>query len=1016
MPFSPEETAEMLAENLTHRLKQSTPISEWNIWRWKNERLGVVNAIEKSVKSILTDMLEETQYQFLSQEIVEESLTKSFSSKKAIKDIGDFLAAVVPSRLSPHSIQTNKAEAQFSDSYQDFIKDQVDKAMNDAMIEEGRIITQAITKSLKDASQIEISEPVGLYDVISTPVYPNMGGYYNELDGVAEAIGEIVIEKLKLGVPKDSFDIEIFQESFTEKINSKEILNLVEEFLAHNARKSLMSGIGKDATRKIFLGNLPMRNSINRIIDEAIEISRSGSTIEEGLDNIDGQATPSDDGNEITEDEDLERTIRATPEIPPTDFGNVSFINFEKKMLNYVNDNRQNIVHHFTLNNNTFHADSFSLLLNDRRISEKDKNKIRELANQSDNKGMTPMHYAAINVDIPWMAALGGDLIKADQTGRTPIDYMLDHKNPELVEEFIKQCLEGDVNRDLGETRKDLGKGTTLSHCIAKHPFGYMYTDILAEHKANLHAQNIHGDTPLMSAASAGKIENIYCILDAAAEIVSSETHDKNKIQQEQLELLQMKNNDGKEAIHLLVASRPGIKISHLKKLAELQSHSGSALGTLDDEGNNIAHILAEAKSTSELLKKTELKPLLTVKNNRGQTPINVLLNHQRQTNNYKNNLVKDRDQTFIQQVEELFRKNPEVLSTPADNNGDSLIHYIARNGYYELLPTVVQKATMERIANKKGQTPLILAAMYGHDQMVAELLERYPDQVNIQDKYGNTALHYAAINGNIETIRRLAFVGANPYLLSKAGTVKDTITGKYKPMETVFDILDRYKGRANNPAEDEKITSAMAMLALNAGVSEQLKKYQKKRVDKALESIGKGLASEIYEVVKKFPRDQTDFCKEISEITTKLLADKRAVTAEENLAFSAELNKALEPIYKDMKKFEDAKNYDTKYKWNLVMRLIDCIANTLTIIGYGIWGLGRPENKILYMAKKTVTAKLDDLSKGRLRPDKEEEHIELIALGRRALKTGIKLQENGTKSQQSITGLPKKTSKHVKT
>ena len=67
-------------------------------------------------------------------------------------------------------------------------------------------------------------------------------------------------------------------------------------------------------------------------------------------------------------------------------------------------------------------------------------------------------------------------------------------------------------------------------------------------------------------------------------------------------------------------------------------------------------------------------------------------------------------------------------------------------------------------------------------------------------------------------------------------------------------------------------------------------------------------------------------------------------------------------------------------------------------------------------MAKKTVTAKLDDLSKGRLRPDKEEEHIELIALGRRALKTGIKLQENGTKSQQSITGLPKKTSKHVKT
>ena len=71
-----------------------------------------------------------------------------------------------------------------------------------------------------------------------------------------------------------------------------------------------MSGIGKDATRKIFLGNLPMRNSINRIIDEAIEISRSGSTIEEGLDNIDGQATPSDDGNEITEDDIKSRRFK----------------------------------------------------------------------------------------------------------------------------------------------------------------------------------------------------------------------------------------------------------------------------------------------------------------------------------------------------------------------------------------------------------------------------------------------------------------------------------------------------------------------------------------------------------------------------------------------------------------------------------------------------------------------------------------------------------------------------------
>jgi len=992
MPFDPKEIAQELAEDLNYILEKSW---SWSIWRWKNERTGVISAIEESLESILPNILEKPEYQFLSQKIISESLQKSFSSNEALETIRDFLTAKAPS-ISFRGMQAEKAKKEFSKSYAKFIEDHINQAMNSAIVEAEKEITQTIVQSFREASQEEIEETIGLYNEILVPIYPKMRDYYNETDGVAEAISELVIKKLKPGFPKDSFEIEKFQESFNNKINEDETLAQVEEFLAQNAKSSLFSGIGKEAARKIFLGDSSMSDFINELIDEAIaeakhiDIPLSEPSIEEALD--------FEDVREFTEDdEDQELKIPAAPVIDKTDFGLTALSKFDKKMLNSVNDNRQNIIHHFTLNNKTFTAEHFALLLGSRDISAKEKSKIKELANQTDNKGMTPMHYAAINGDIAWMAALGGDLIRADQTGRTPIDYILDSENPDLVEDLIKECLADDINKDLGETRSDLGKGTTLAHCIAKHPIGYRYTEILAKHKANLRAQNIHGDTPLMIAASAGKIENIYSILNAAAEIVSSETHSKEKARQEQLELLQMKNNNGREAIHLLVASRPEIKFSHLKKLADLQSLSGSALGTLDNDGNNIAHILGEAKSVTKLIEAKELKPLLTARNKLGQTPISVLLNHQRQVNDYNykdDNPLKQRNLKFIDQVKELFSKHPEILSSTADNNGESLIHYIARNGYHELLPDV-KNATMEKITNKKEQTPLHLAAMYGHDQTVAKLLEEYPDKINAQDKYGNTALHYAAINGNIETIRRLAFAGANPYLLSKAGTVKDEVTGKYKPMETVFDILDRYRGKAENPVEDQKITSAMAMLALNAGVSEQLKKYQKKRIDKALETIGKNLASQIYEVVKKLPRDQKDFCKEITEITENLLKDKRLVNDEENLAFSNELNKALEPIYKDMKKFEDAKNYTTKYKWNLVMRVIDCIANTFTIIGYGIWGLGRPENKILYAAKKVVTAKLDDLSKARFKPEKEKENDELIAVLGRLANAGVTHNEH---------------------
>lgn len=666
MPFDAKEIAQELAENLSYNLEKSW---SWSIWRWKNERTGVISAIEESLESILPGILEKPEYQFLSQEIISESLQKSFSSNAALKAIRDFLAAKAPS-ISFRGVQAEKAKKEFSESYAEFIEDHVNQAMNSAVVEAEKEITQAIVQLFRNASQEEAEETVGLYNVISVPIYPKMHGYYNETDGVAEAISELVIKKLKLGFPKDSFEIEKFQESFNKKINEDGILTQVEEFLAQNAKSSLFSGIGKEAARKIFLGDPSMLDLINKFIDEAIEeaksfdISLSEPAIEETL----VSASDSKDEKEFAkDDEDLELRIPKSPNIDKTDFGLTALSKFNKEMLNNVNENRQNIIHHFTLNNEKFTAEHFALLLAGRDISAKEKNKIKELANQTDNKGMTPMHYAAINGDIAWMAALGGDLIRADQTGRTPIDYILDSKNPDLIEGLIRECLADDINIDLGATRSDLGKGTTLAHCIAKHPFGYMYTEILTKHEANLRARNIHGDTPLMIAASAGKIENMYSILNAIAEIVISETHSAKKARQAQLELLQMKNDNGREAIHLLVASRPEIEFSHLKKLADLQSISGSALGTLDNDGNNIAHILGEAKSVTKLIETKELTPLLTARNKLGQTPVNVLLNHQRQVGD---NTLKQRDLKFIAQVKELFNKHPEILSLTADNNG----------------------------------------------------------------------------------------------------------------------------------------------------------------------------------------------------------------------------------------------------------------------------------------------------------------------------------------------------------
>ncbi len=978
MPLNTKSLAEDLAFELLGRLRKSTML-EWSVWRWKNEREGVVEAIEESVKNTLDNTLKQHQYQLLSDGTILESLTKTFLSKEVIANIASFLAAEAPS-VSPHGIQEQQAKTRYLEKHQEFIQRQVNKAIASAMGEEEKAIKQSISQIFLEAAREETSEPADLYGNVFKPAYSNMRAYYNERDGVAEAIGELIISKVNS--LDRSIDAEYLKNLLREKINTKEVMGVVEGFLAENARKSLISGIGKDAAKDAFLEDDSICKYVNGIIEQAIQgaaITPATPSLEE---DVAAAPTLEETGEQDhTEDEDPEIAIVPTPVLERPNF-NISYDAFIKKTkIAFLTSNGQgqNCVHDFISNPKMWESDLFKSLLTGKILSEARKNKLRELVDSGDEHGMTPMHYAAIKGDMKWLEALGGDLIKADKNSKTPIDYILDRDNPVLLGSFISICLGGDINKDLGERRDGLGEGTTLAHCIARHPLGFKYKDILVGHEADLKARNIHGDTPLMIAASSGKIKNMYGILDATNEMRKSE-----------LELLQMRNNQGKEAIHLLVAARPETDFVHLKHLAELQSVSGLALGTLDANDNNIAHILAEAKNASELLRKIELKPLLTARNKLGQTPIHVLLNHQRQTNSYLEEGTtkpKERDRLFLKQIEEFLRANPELLLASADSNGDSLLHYVARNGYSELLPVLKElKATVESLTNHRGQAPLHLAAMYGHDEMVAELLKEYPGLINTQDKYGNTALHYAAINGSIETIKKLAFAGADPYILNKAGTDKDEKTGKYKPMETVFDILDKYKGKAGS-AEDDKITSAMAILALNAGVSDGLKKHQKKRVDKALEKIGEELASKLYEVVKTAPENQMSFTDKIIEIATELSKDKRPINADEREAFSKQLDKALQPVYENMKKFEAAKNYTTKYKWNLVMRLVDCISNTFVIAGYKIWGLGNPEKKILYTAKKVVTAKLDDLSKGRFKPDKDDKPAELFDVLKRARK-----------------------------
>ena len=82
---------------------------------------------------------------------------------------------------------------------------------------------------------------------------------------------------------------------------------------------------------------------------------------------------------------------------------------------------------------------------------------------------------------------------------------------------------------------------------------------------------------------------------------------------------------------------------------------------------------------------------------------------------------------------------------------------------YYGMLPHVdlllERGADVNSTANPKGMTPLILAAMAGHDDVVARLLAAGASP-GAKDKRGRTALAYATKLGH-EAVRRRLLVAS---------------------------------------------------------------------------------------------------------------------------------------------------------------------------------------------------------------------------------------------------------------
>lgn len=116
-------------------------------------------------------------------------------------------------------------------------------------------------------------------------------------------------------------------------------------------------------------------------------------------------------------------------------------------------------------------------------------------------------------------------------------------------------------------------------------------------------------------------------------------------------------------------------------------------------------------------------------------------------------NETQDLQQALLELTQKYQCQPKDVLEATIDpETGNTVLHFCSANGLTDLLAVLLSQLTgpdRESVGN--------------HDVLLSPL-------INLGNKEGNTPLHWAAYNGNLEVVKKLLAVGADMWLKNSAG------------------------------------------------------------------------------------------------------------------------------------------------------------------------------------------------------------------------------------------------------
>lgn len=358
-----------------------------------------------------------------------------------------------------------------------------------------------------------------------------------------------------------------------------------------------------------------------------------------------------------------------------------------------------------------------------------------ESANEADDGGWTPLHWAADQGQAEAAALLldgGARLVRGGPWGRDPLLVAAAEGNNECVEVFLAHG--ADVNAAGADGMTALHYAVWQQH--------YDTAALLLARGANANAQTEFGQTPLHIAAAQGNEAVVKLLLRSSADVNARDLHEATP-------LTSAVGEDQLGTARLLLAHG-----------ARHDMFSAAGLG----DGNAVRDLLRQNTAlVAERDGLDEKTPLFWAVSRGHPEAIRLLV------------------------------KAGAALEA-RDKRGQTALHWAVfkdqRDAAEQLLAL---GADVNAPATKRDhETPLMYAAELGYVKM-AELLLHHGAAVDLRDEWGYSALHYAARKGTRDVAALLIDRGANVSARGGPGSstpLQDAAAGGH--LSTVRLLLDR--------------------------------------------------------------------------------------------------------------------------------------------------------------------------------------------------------------------------------